>query len=76
MPRNLGWKHTDQLGTTGCGWSTGGLEVVMPYFKVFLGSILHCIFKSNRKFVAFVSFSLCFGFGTASVLFFAFSCCC
>lgn len=72
MPRNLGWEHHDQLGTIGCRGSSGGLEIVMPYFKVFLGSILHCILKSNRKNMAFLSFSLCFGFGTASVLFLPF----
>lgn len=43
--------------------------MVMPYFKVFLVGILHCLLKSNRKNMAFLSFNLRFGFGTASVLF-------
>lgn len=44
----------------------------MPYFRVFLGGVLHCLLKSNRKNMAFLSFYLCFGFGTASVLFLPF----
>lgn len=72
MPRNLSWEHHDQLGTTGCGGNSGSLEVVRPYFKVFLGGRLHSLFKSNRKNMAFLSFSLCFGFGTVSVLFLPF----